>query len=100
MTLLRRSLLTVAVLAAGVASDAQQQPQPPASGSPGSDERINLGSDANGNPLRRALKTGHVSNYDESKVPPYTLPDPLVNFHVRLSGREPAPTQPGAGDSA
>ena len=38
----------------------------------------NLGSDANGNPLRRALKTGHVSNYDESKVAPYTLPDPLV----------------------
>lgn len=40
--------------------------------------QTNLGSDANGNPLRRALKTGHISNYDESKVPPYTLPDPLV----------------------
>src|SRR5262245_50099269 len=38
----------------------------------------NLGNDANGNPLRRALKTGHVSNYDETKVRPYTLPDPLV----------------------
>jgi predicted neuraminidase len=38
----------------------------------------NLGSDANGNPLRLALKTGHVSNYDEAKVKPYTLPDPLV----------------------
>jgi predicted neuraminidase len=38
----------------------------------------NLGSDGDGNPLRRARKTGHVSNYDESKVPPYTLPDPLV----------------------
>jgi hypothetical protein len=33
--------------------------------------------DANGNPLRRAA-TGHVSNYDESKVGAYTLPDPLV----------------------
>jgi hypothetical protein len=33
--------------------------------------------DANGNPLRRA-PTGHVSNYDESKVGAYTLPDPLV----------------------
>jgi hypothetical protein len=38
----------------------------------------NLGADANGNPRRLALKTGHVSNYDESKVTPYTLPDPLV----------------------
>jgi hypothetical protein len=33
--------------------------------------------DANGNPLRRA-PTGHVSNYDESKVGNYTLPDLLV----------------------
>jgi len=33
--------------------------------------------DANGNPLRRA-PTGHVSNYDESRVGTYTLPDPLV----------------------
>src|SRR4029078_5473586 len=38
----------------------------------------NLGNDANGNPLRKALKTGHISNYDESKVASYTLPDPLV----------------------
>jgi len=37
----------------------------------------NLGSDANGNPIRRAIKTGHVSNYDEAKVKPYILPDPL-----------------------
>ena len=35
-------------------------------------------SDANGNPIRVATKTGHVSNYDESKVAAYTLPDPLV----------------------
>jgi len=33
--------------------------------------------DAKGNPLRRA-PTGHVSNYDESKVGTYSLPDPLV----------------------
>jgi hypothetical protein len=33
--------------------------------------------DASGNPLRHA-PTGHVSNYDESKVGDYTLPDPLV----------------------
>lgn len=28
-------------------------------------------------PLRTATRTGHVSNYDEAKVKPYTLPDPL-----------------------
>jgi hypothetical protein len=31
-------------------------------------------------PVRTAARTGHVSNYDESKVRPYTLPDPLVTF--------------------
>jgi hypothetical protein len=40
--------------------------------------------DANGNPIRVAKKTGHVSNYDEAKVKPYTLPDPL-----RLQSGEP-----------
>jgi (4-O-methyl)-D-glucuronate---lignin esterase len=40
--------------------------------------KTNLGSDPNGNPLRLAVKTGHVSNYDEAKVRPFTLPDPLV----------------------
>ncbi len=44
---------------------APQQPAPNPS---------NLGNDANGNPLRKALKTGHVSNYDESKVPPTHCP--------------------------
>ena len=39
----------------------------------------NLGTDPNGNPIRLALKTGHVSNYDEKKVGRYTLPDPLVS---------------------
>ena len=34
-------------------------------------------SDAAGNPLRYAA-SGHVSNYDEAKVAPYTLPDPLI----------------------
>jgi hypothetical protein len=35
-------------------------------------------SDPKGNPVRLAKATGHVSNYTEAKVPPYTLPDPLV----------------------
>jgi hypothetical protein len=36
------------------------------------------GKDRKGNPIRLAKATGHVSNYSEEKVPPYTLPDPLV----------------------
>jgi hypothetical protein len=47
------------------------QAVPPAS-------QTNLGTDANGNSLRKALKTGHISNYDEARVSPYTLPDPLI----------------------
>ncbi|HEU5118941.1 MAG TPA: hypothetical protein VFT74_20285, partial [Isosphaeraceae bacterium] len=35
-------------------------------------------SDPQGNPVRLARATGHVSNYSEEKVRPYTLPDPLV----------------------
>jgi hypothetical protein len=68
-----RPVLAVLVLAAAaVTMQAQTPPQPPSSAT-------NLGSDANGNPLRRAIATGHVSNYDEAKVTPYTLPDPLVS---------------------
>lgn len=82
----RRALVLAAVVCAGLAVAAQQQQQPPAptpatppgQGAAGPGRSTNLGSDPNGNPLRLALKTGHVSNYDEAKVPPYTLPDPLV----------------------
>jgi hypothetical protein len=55
-----------------------QQPSTPAPAQQPPPNPSNLGNDANGNPLRKALKTGHVSNYDESKVPGYTLPAPLV----------------------
>jgi hypothetical protein len=60
-------VLTV-LLAGGVVGAMQNAPVNP----------TNLGNDANGNPLRKALKTGHISNYDETKVVPYTLPDPLA----------------------
>lgn len=62
-------LRALVIAAAGATAIAAQTPPP---------NPTNLGSDANGNPLRKALATGHVSNYDESKVAPYTLPDPLV----------------------
>ena len=70
--LITLSTLLLLVVASGVHTQTPAAPSP-----------TNLGSDANGNPLRRALKTGHVSNYDEAKVPPYTLPDPLVMANGR-----------------
>lgn len=63
----RAALLISALWCAALAAGAQQQAP-----------TTNLGADANGNPRRLAVKTGHVSNYDETKVRPYTLPDPLV----------------------
>src|SRR6476619_4707435 len=65
------SLIAAAAYAFLTAGLLAQTPAPPPNPS-------NLGNDANGNPLRKALKTGHVSNYDEAKVAPYKLPDPLV----------------------
>ena len=77
-------VVAVALVASGLTLGGQQPPaqvvpvpQGQATAAPPA-EATNLGSDANGNPLRRALKTGHVSNYDEAKVSPFTLPDPLV----------------------
>ena len=56
-------MFSLAVLFAS--GQSAQTPQPPKA-------------DAQGNPIRVAKATGHVSNYDESNVKPYTLPDPLV----------------------
>jgi len=64
------SLLAYAQQPAPAAAPATQQSPAP--------NPSNLGNDANGNPLRKALGTGHVSNYDEGKVKPYVLPDPLA----------------------
>src|SRR5262245_10955230 len=64
-------LLTLTLVASAQAPATRPAPQ----GKPTSN---NLGTDARGNPLRLAFKTGHVSNYDEAKVKPYTLPDVLT----------------------
>ena len=68
-------VLISALVAGGLMSHGQNPPNP-----------ANLGNDANGNPLRKAFKTGHISNYDESKVAPYSLPDPLVLSNGRPVG--------------
>jgi hypothetical protein len=53
---------------------------PPAPGTRGNADNVSfIGRvDPKGNPVRLARATGHVSNYSEEKVRPYTLPDPLV----------------------
>jgi hypothetical protein len=61
------------------APGAPTQAAPAARPAPPPDPSI-VGKDPNGNTLRLAKKTGHVSNYDEAKAGSYTLPDPLVKF--------------------
>jgi hypothetical protein len=81
MVSVRVVIAASACAAASLGVRAQQAPSPtPATQAPapGAERPTNLGTDANGNPLRYARRTGHVSNYDESKVGRYTLPDPLV----------------------
>jgi hypothetical protein len=76
-------MILLPALAAATVLQARQAPTTPPGGAPPAPAQAaqpnpsNLGNDANGNPLRKALKTGHVSNYDEAKVGPYTLPDLL-----------------------
>src|SRR5215510_5205314 len=60
-----------------LASRADDPPKPGSTGNPDNVAYIGK-SDPKGNPVRLAKATGHVSNYSEDKVPPYTLPDPLV----------------------
>lgn len=78
---MRRPVLFIsaAFVALAVQPSFTQAPSAGRAGAPAAQTNpTQLGNDANGNPLRLATKTGHVSNYDESKVKPYTLPDPLV----------------------
>src|SRR5262249_2144904 len=71
MILSARALIAMALVGCLAVARSPQQP--------GQQERsTNLGTDSHANPIRLALKTGPVSNYNEAKVPSYTLPDPLV----------------------
>jgi hypothetical protein len=76
------SFLAIALSAMAIAAD----PASPAATAPALAPTALPRSDANGNPIRRAARTGHVSNYDEAKVGDYHLPDPLV-----LNNGQPVP---------
>ena len=78
LVVMTAALVGMSLSISGQQPPAQGTPPPATQAAPPPASATNLGNDANGNPLRRALKTGHVSNYDESKVGTYTLPDPLV----------------------
>src|SRR5580704_10773092 len=76
-------LALVDIASLGWAQDPQTRkddgklPQPGTKGNAGNVPFIGK-RDPGGNPVRLARATGHVSNYDETKVGAYTLPDPLV----------------------
>ena len=58
----------------------EADPGDPPPGATGNADNVRFigGRDPGGNPVRLAKRTGHVSNYDESKVPEFSLPDPLT----------------------
>ena len=72
--------LLLCVVAVSQAWSQAPSPENPPPGTRGNTANIPFigKSDPQGNPVRLARSSGHVSNYDEAKVPPYTLPDPLV----------------------
>jgi hypothetical protein len=58
--------------------DDPKLPPPGTTGNADNVQYLAAKKDPQGNPIRLAKATGHVSNYSEDKVKPYTLPDPLV----------------------
>src|SRR5262245_53996797 len=77
--------LLFSLLVLRIAAGQAPQPTPddtnlPPPGTRGNADNVSFigKSDPRGNPVRLAKSTGHVSNYSEDKVAPYTLPDPLV----------------------
>ncbi len=73
-------IATATIVLAQTAADSDNA-KLPAPGSKGNADNVPLldaKKDAKGNPIRLAKATGHVSNYSEDKIPPYTLPGPLV----------------------
>jgi hypothetical protein len=63
-------LIVTAIVASAAPFSSGQVPVPPG-------YKVKKGKDDKGRDVQYA-RTGHVTNYDESKVKPYTLPDPLT----------------------
>src|SRR5438874_11551201 len=88
MSMRRWSGIATLAFVFGITSVGAAQPTPsqssdtklPPPGSRGNADNVPYigGRDPNNNPVRLARATGHVSNYSEEKVAPYTLPDPLL----------------------
>jgi hypothetical protein len=79
------SAVVAALTAAQPPAKPPDDPKLPAPGARGNPDNVPYvgKSDPKGNPVRLAKATGHVSNYLEEKVRPYTLPDPLVTADGR-----------------
>jgi hypothetical protein len=81
-SLMRYTLSSFLIACLAIAQDQIQLPPDslPAPGARGNTANVPFigKSDPQGNPVRLAKATGHVSNYSEDKVAPYELPDPLV----------------------
>jgi hypothetical protein len=84
---MRRLTTTLAAAAmAAVVAAAQTPAGPGRTGGPAPQpppDPTVVGRTPEGFTLRLARKTNHISNYNESMVPAYTLPDPLVTFDGR-----------------
>jgi hypothetical protein len=63
-------LIVAAIVASAAMVSYGQVPVPPG-------YKVKKGKDDKGRDVQFA-RTGHVTNYDESKVKPYTLPDQLI----------------------
>jgi hypothetical protein len=65
-------LIVTAIIASAALESHGQVPVPPG-------YKVKKGKDDKGRDVQFA-RTGHVTNYDESNVKPYTLPDPLTLY--------------------
>ena len=88
-TPIRFSLLTLSLLASNLrvlAADATPAPAAttdqataaPATTASTTPPKSTALKDADGRTVYKTATTGHITNYYEDKIPPYTLPDPLV----------------------